>query len=147
MKRIALFVTLMGVMTSLYAANACKDTSIEKAVKALADAYAKKRMEALDSIGIKGEEVQFVIEHSLTFDYEVEEAKTFSQAERWLRSLEVEKEMPAREVRPLEWCRKGLCVFNFEEGLSHNTLTIHKVTYGYRNGCPSLRTVFLLNGD
>lgn len=145
-KRIALFLALVGTVVPSYA-GACKNTTIEKAVNLLANAYAAKRMESLDCIGIKGEEVQFVIEHSLTFDYEVEEAKTFSQAEQWLRNLEIEKDMPTREVRSLDWCRKGLCVFNFEEGISHNTLYIHKVIYGYKNGCPSLRTVFLLNGD
>jgi len=141
------FLILVGTAMPSYAAGTCNDITIEKTVNLLADAYAKKHMEVLDGFGIKSEEVQFVIEHSITFDYEVEEIKTFSQAEQWLKSLETEKGMPAREVRPLSWCRKGLCVFDFEEGISHNTLYIHKVTYDYKNGCPSLRTVFLLNGD
>ncbi len=147
MKRIALFFALVVTVVPSYAGDACKDTTIEKAIKLLTDAYAGKRMKTLDGIGIKGDEVQFVIEHSLTSDYEVEEARTFSQADRWLRSLEIEKDMPSREVRPLVWCRKGLCVFDFEDGISHNALYIDKVTYVYKQGCPSLRTVFLLNGD
>lgn len=142
------FVLLLALLAAMPApAQVCQDDQIEKELQTLADAYVARRLEILDGTGIKQEKIQFVVEHSLAFDYEVEESKTFAGAEQWLRSLETEKDFPRRETRPLDWCRKGLCIFNFEEGISHNTLYIHKVIYGYRNGCPYLKTVFLLNGD
>lgn len=128
---------------------------IEELVKALADAYEAKSLESLDAEHLYSGTVKIVIEHSLV-DFgnkesvrnriEVKEFKTFAQAEKWLDSREHD-ELPAREARPLEGCKRGVCAYDFDGGILHNHLYLQKISYGLRRGHPFLKTIFLLDGD
>lgn len=124
--------------------------TIEQLVTTLAEAYTSKSLGKLDEGQARAGKVKIVVEHSLGEDgeqYESKVIKTFEQGERWLKSREREEGAPFREARPLLRCRKGVCTFNFDGGILHNHLYLQKLTYGYRNGRPYIKTIYLLDGD
>jgi len=91
------------------------------------------------------------IEHSLADDddpqrFEVRRFSSFARAERWFKSREIEG-MPGRHTRPVIKCAKGVCRYNSEGGILHNNLYLTKITYGIRNGCPYIKTIYILDGD
>lgn len=128
------------------AADHCKNEAIEPLAKRLAQAWEAKQLGNLDNERPYLGSIQFVIEHSIADNYEVEEKTNLGTIEQWLRSQESEG-FPAREARPLLWCKKGLCVFDFSAGIAHNHRYMQKVTYEKKNGCVYIRSVFLLDGD
>lgn len=71
---------------------------------------------------------------------------SLARAEAWLKSREHE-DLPARSVKPFQKCAKGVCTFDFNGGILHNNLYLKKITYGVRNGCPYIKTIYLLDGD
>ncbi len=133
------------------AAPACKKQPIEDLVKAVAEAYETKTLGTLDAQKPVSGRVRIVIEHSLADDndkdrFVIRSFTSLAKAEAWLKSREHE-EMPGRATKPLVRCAKGICAYNFDDGIVHNTLFLKKITYGVRNGCPYLKTIYLLDGD
>jgi hypothetical protein len=126
--------------------------TIEALVKALAEAYTAKAIGRLDGERPFSGKVRIVIEHSLADDnakdrFEIKQFTTLEQAEQWLRSRERDEGLPARESRPLVQCKRGVCAYNFDGGILHNHLYLRKISYGYRNGQPYIKTIYLLDGD
>jgi len=153
MKRLVATATLYLWLASLPAAaqSSSKNETIEQLVKAFSDAYTAKSMGELDARHPSWGRVKIIIEHSLAEDdakdrFEVESFKSLARAERWLKSREHE-DLPARATMPLLRCRKGACTYNFDGGILHNHLYLKKITYGYRDGRPYLKTILLLDGD
>jgi hypothetical protein len=149
MKRLTALALLAAAYMSPTSAGetACEFKTIEQLAKQFVAEYPKKRLASLDAKRPYIDGVQVVIDHSITGEYEVEEVSSFEELERWLKSLEPQPGFPARETRPVLWCKKGLCVFDFNEGLKHNTLFPQKIIYSYKNGCPYVKTVFFWHGD
>ncbi|MGZ5483230.1 MAG: hypothetical protein ACXWID_14740, partial [Pyrinomonadaceae bacterium] len=90
-------------------------------------------------------------EHSLADDddpqrFEVRRFSSFARAEQWFKSREIE-DLPGRYTRPVEKCARGVCTYNLEGGINHRSLYLRKITYGIRNGCPYIKTIYLLDGD
>ncbi|HEY0319825.1 MAG TPA: hypothetical protein VGC66_02525 [Pyrinomonadaceae bacterium] len=134
-------------LPSLYA-----DSPLEQLMKALDEAYNTRTMGRLDARRPYLGRVRVVIEHSLAGDgekgqYETRTFRTLAQAERWLKSREREGGTPFRETRPLEECSKGSCTYDFNGGILHNHLYLQTISYGYRNGRPYIKTIYLLDGD
>jgi hypothetical protein len=134
-----------------HAASPCKKQSIEDLAKAVAEAYETKTLGTLDTQKPYSGRVRIVIEHSLADDndkgrFVIRSVVSLAKAEAWLKSREHE-EMPGRRSMPFQKCSKGVCTYNFEGGILHNTLYLKKITYGIRNGCPYLKTIYLLDGD
>lgn len=143
----ALWLVLAFLAPVAYAQSAqCANRAVEPLARKLVSHFASRQLAALDKERPYADSIQFVIEHSIADGYEVEEAPALAAIEQWLNSQEPEG-IPAREGRPLEWCRKGLCVFDLSAGIAHNHRYLQKLTYGYRNGCPYIRSAFLLDGD
>lgn len=150
MKNFAIALALMLSITSLQAraASPCKKRTIEQLVNEFATAYDAKTLGSLDAAHPLLGSVRISIEDSLgDNDFTIKRVKTLAQADRWLRSREREEGAPFRETRPLVRCRKGLCTYNFDGGILHNHLYLQKISYGYRNGCPYIKTIYLLDGD
>lgn len=149
MKQLAFTFTLIAFSVPLLASagSPCASATPEILAKKLSDAYVAKQLGRLDGDRPYLENVKFLIEHSISGEYQVEEVQSLENGQKWLKSLEIQEGMPARESRPLLWCEKGFCIFNFEEGISHNHLYLQKIEYGFRNQCPYITTVFLLDGD
>jgi hypothetical protein len=152
MKKIAIIVALILATVSLpVRAQSPSVKTIDQLVKALAEAYTSKALGRLDAEAPYFGRVEIVIEHSLAEDtakdrFEIKKFKTLEQGEKWLRSRERD-DLPARETRPLLRCRRGLCAYDFDGGILHNHLYLRKISYGYRNGRPYIKTIFLLDGD
>ena len=129
----------------------CKKQPVEDLVRAFAESFSNKSMGTLDDDRPYVGRFQIVIEHSLADDddpqrFEVRRFSSFARAEQWFKSREIE-EMPGRNTRPLVKCAKGVCSYNSEGGILHRNLYLTKITYGIRNGCPYIKTIYLLDGD
>ena len=129
----------------------CKKQSVEDLVTALAESFANKSMGTLDADRPYVGRFTIRIEHSLADDndpqrFEVRRFSSFARAEKWFKSQEIEG-MPGRNTRPLLKCARGVCSYNSEGGILHNNLYLTKITYGVRNGCPYIKTIYLLDGD
>lgn len=152
MKNLAVIVALILIIIALpvHASSPAKKESIEQVVKELSDAYMEKTLGKLDAERPYLGRVKIVIEHSLVEgkgQFEIKNFNTLAKGERWLKSREREDGTPFREVRPLEGCNRGLCTYDFNGGILHNHLYIKKIAYGYRNGSPYIKTIYLLDGD
>lgn len=150
MKKLTAQVALILFIVSLpaHAQSPCQKQTIGQMVNELAEAYEAKALGRLDATRSYPGKVKIVIEHSLLEDtFKIKRFETFEQGEQWLRGREEEDRTPFRALMPLLRCRKGLCTYNFDGGISHNHLYLQKVAYGYRNGCPYIKTIYLYDGD
>jgi hypothetical protein len=122
-----------------------KPPTIEQLATSLADAYSNSKLDQLEIPLTK--KVQIRIKHSLGEEQEiVREFKTWQDSEKWLSSMSRDS-LPARESRSLLNCKKGFCNYNFQAGILHNHLYLKKIAYGYQNGRPYIKTIYLLDGD
>lgn len=129
----------------------CKKQPVEDLVKSFADSFANRSMDTLDADRPYVGRITIRIEHSLADDddpqrFEVRRFSSFAGAEQWFKSREIE-EMPERYTRPVEKCARGVCTYNLEGGINHRSLYLQKITYGIRNGCPYIKTIYILDGD
>ncbi|MDT4895279.1 MAG: hypothetical protein QOH25_356 [Acidobacteriota bacterium] len=130
--------------------SASSSSTIEQLAQALADAFTAKSLGRLDAERPYFGRVKIIIEHSLAEDtakdrFEVRQVRTLEQGERWLTSRE-RADSPARNSGSLQRCRKGVCTYE-QVGMLHNNLYLQKVTYGYRNRRPYIKTIYLIDGD
>ncbi len=148
---IAVAVTLFSLSLPVHAQSRCQKQPVEDLLKAVAEGFETKTMRTLDAQKPYVGRVRIVIEHSLAPDddkdrFVIRSFTSLARAERWLKSREHE-EMPGRDTKPLARCAKGVCTYNFDGGIVHNTLYLKKITYGTRGGCPYIKTIYLLDGD
>lgn len=151
MRKLAIAVALILLVSSLpvHSKSPCKKQTIEDLVKAVGEAYSAKDLGRLDADHPYLRKVRIVIRHSLgegDDEYEVKQWRSFKQGEQWLRSRGTE-DFPGRDVRPLLQCKRGVCTYDFDGGIVHRVLYLKKITYGYSNGCPYIKTIYLLDGD
>jgi hypothetical protein len=142
---------VFGLSLPVHAQTPCKKQPVEDLVKAIAEGFETKTMRSLDAQKPYVGRVRIVIEHSLADDnardrFVIRLFSSLAKAERWLKSREHD-EMPGRDTKPLVRCAKGVCTYNFDGGIVHNTLYLKKITYGTSGGCPYIKTIYLLDGD
>jgi hypothetical protein len=143
---LTLFITSNTVATSPPEPGTIGHLAIE-----LSDAYVMKNLGRLDRKYPVWGKVKIEIENSLGGDddknkYRTKEFRSLAQSEQWLRS-KARNEFPVREIRPLIGCKQGSCTYNFSAGILHNHLYLKKISYGYKNGRPYLKTIYLLDGN
>ena len=148
---IAVAVILLSLSLPVHAQSRCKKQAIEDLVKAVAEGFETKTMRSLDAQKPYVGRVRIVIEHSLADDnakdrFVIRSFTSLARAEAWLKNREHDA-MPGRDTRPLASCAKGVCTYNFDGGIVHNTLYLKKINYGTRGGCPYMKTIYLLDGD
>lgn len=148
MRRLATAAALLLLTAPLPAParTAAKKETVEELVKALAEAYTSKSLGGLAAGRPQQAGVRIVVEHSISGGVEARDFRSLEAGERWLRSRERE-DGPARQAMPLKRCRRGLCTYDFEGGILHNRLYLQRVAYGYRDGRPYVRAIYLLDGD
>ena len=149
MRRLASAVALLLLLVAplwAQAQAAAKKETVEELVGALSEAYASKSLGSVAAARPRQGRVRIVVEHSISGRFESRSFKTLEAGERWLKGRERE-DGPARQVMPLERCRRGLCTYDFGGGILHNNLYLQKVAYGYRGGLPYVKTIYLLDGD
>ncbi len=143
------FITLLAPANK--AQNACQKQSIEQLAGSIAQNYESKSLSRLDPNRPYLSKYTLSIENSLVSDgepdqFEIKRFKSFRVAEKWLKSREFEG-WPNRISVPLTTCKKGICRFNLQ-GINHKQLFLQKISYGYqKNGCPFVKTIFLLDGN
>lgn len=144
----ALAIILCLVPLPSQARSRCKKQTIEQLVEKLSVAYMNKDLKRLQAERPFLNKLKFVIEHSLgEGEYDVKVSGYMEDVDDWFKGREREDGTPFRALRPLIACKRGVCDFNFDGGIDHNHLYIRRITYGYRNGCPYLKTIHLLDGD
>ncbi len=153
MKKLVSVVTLVLLILSspAHGKSPCKKQTIEQLVAAIGEAFEAKNLGSLDADRPYLGKVRIVIEHSLADDdskdrFVIKWFTSLAKAEVWLKSREHE-DMPGRAAKPLGRCTKGVCTYNFDDGIVHNILYLKKITYGLRSGCPYIKTIYLLDGD
>ncbi len=142
---------LFSLSLPVQAQSSCKKQTIQDLVKAVAEGFEGKTLGSLDARKPYVGKIKLVIEHSLAPDnakdrFVIKWFTSLAQFERWLKNREHE-EMPGRSTKPLVRCAKGICTYNFDDGIVHNTLYLKKISYGVRGGCPYIKTIYLLDGD
>ena len=147
----AVAVILFSLSLPVHAESPCKKQTIEDLVKAVAEGYEGKTLGSLDAQKPYVGKLRIVIENSLAEDnardrFTIKWFTSLAQAETWLKSRE-HAEMPGRATKPFVRCAKGVCTYNFDGGIVHNTLYLKKITSGSRSGCPYIKTIYLLDGD
>jgi len=149
-KHLALAVALVLLVSlPVHSKPVCKQQTIEDLVKAVGEAYSAKDLGRLDAGHPYLRKVRIVIRHSLgegDDEYEIKQVRSLKQGEQWLRSREMDG-VPGRDSRTLLQCKKGVCTYDFEGGIVHRVLFLQRITYGYRKGCPYIKTIYLLDGD
>lgn len=151
MKRLAVAIALVAFVFALpvHGKSPCKGRTIEQLVGEMVEGYEARNLRKLDAKHPYAGKVKIIIQHSLldgADEFESRRFSSFRQAERWLKSREMDG-MPNRAAMALVRCEKGVCTFNFDGGIVHRVLYLKKITYGYRNGCPYIKSVLLLDGD
>ncbi|MFY9621853.1 MAG: HlyD family efflux transporter periplasmic adaptor subunit [Pyrinomonadaceae bacterium] len=131
--------------------SSCKRQPIEDLVAAFAESFSNKSMGTLDTGRPYVGRFTIRIEHSLADDddpqrFEVRRFSSFARAERWFKRREIE-DLPGRYTRPVEKCVRGVCTYNLDGGINHRSLYLQEITYGVRNGCPYIKTIYILDGD
>ena len=130
---ITVAVILSCLSSPVHAQSPCKKQPVEDLVKAVAEGFETKTMRPLDAGKPYAGRVRIVIEHSLAPDddkdrFVIRSFTSLARAERWLKSREHD-EMPGRDTKPLARCAKGVCTYNFDGGIVHNTLYLKKIIY------------------
>jgi len=150
--KITCIIALILLLTSATKAqNTCQKHSIEQLALSIARNYQSKSLNQLDRNHPYLSKFTVRIENSLVSDgepdqFEIKRFKSFILAEKWLKSREFEA-WPNRISVPLINCKKGICRFNLQ-GINHKQLFLQKISYGYKqNGCPFVKTIFLLDGN
>jgi hypothetical protein len=119
--------------------------TIEQLATTVATAYSDNKLDQLEVPATK--KIQISIEHSLgEGSVLTRNFKTWQEGEKWLRSKSTDGQ-PVRENRSLSSCEKGVCNYDFRAGILHNHLYLRKLTYGYKNGRPYIKSIYLLDGD
>jgi hypothetical protein len=151
MKKLAVTLAsvLFIVISTTTSRSQTKGNSVQQLVASVSEAYSAKDLARLDATHPYRTKVRVVIEHSLTEDnrFVIRNFRTLAKADQWLKSRETTDGFPARETRPLKKCRNGLCIYDFDGGVDHNHLYLEKIGYGYRNGHPYIKLIYLLDGD
>jgi hypothetical protein len=141
---------LFIIPLSAQAQSRSKKETVEKLEGAFSTAFGIDLLGELDAKLSNPRRIKVVIENSgadLAVDeYERKVFKTFGQFGRWLKSQESKDGFPFRVVMPLVGCKRGICTYNFDGGIDHNHLYLQKISYGYRNRRPYIKTIFLLAG-
>lgn len=153
MKKYIICLTLAFVCLTItvQAQNSCQKQSIHQLATNLANAFEAKNLGNIDATRPFLKQIVVRTENSLSADgetgqYEYKKLKSFTQFEKWLKSGAVEG-FPNRASYPVKSCQKGICTYKMQ-GLLHNTLFLQKISYSYKkDGCPYIKSVFLIDGN
>jgi hypothetical protein len=145
---VALFI--ISLSPSMRAEPPLQKSSMERLANAVVVAYENQNLGILDAQSSSVDQIEISIQHSLGGDGDRPNHKTFSRwaaGEKWLKS-KAREAGPYRTIKPLVGCQKGLCTFNFKDGILHNHLYLKEIRYGLLKGDrPYLKSILLLDGD
>ena len=150
---ITIALILFVIPLSAQAQSRSKKLTIEKLIDEFEIAFVQDRLEKLDAKYPNYGKVRVEIEYT-SIEPDIKVFKTFGGIGRWLRSMETDSmpledgttmKLPMRLMSEVS-CQRGLCTYDYDGGILHNRLYIKKISYGYRNGRPYIKNIFLLAG-
>jgi hypothetical protein len=145
---VALFV--LSLSPSIRAEPPSLKSSMERLANAVAIAYQNQNLGVLDPQHPYVGKVEILIQHSLGGDSDRPVGQSFTRlvaVEQWLKH-KARGSGPYRTLKPLVGCHKGLCTFNFKDGILHNHLYLKEIRYGLTKGDrPYIKSILLLDGD
>lgn len=130
------------LMTSVCFSQAGNKATEQLATK-ISRAFLNKRFAPIDSIRPRTGQIKFVVEHSLSGAKDSKSFTSMKLAGDWLFRRRSEVGVNAGD---LTRCLNGTCTFQMN-GLLHNNLYLKKLTYGFSNGKPFVKTVYFVDGD
>jgi len=148
----ALAVVVLAGAVPVEAQQKCKKQTLGAWAKTVAQSYEAKSLAKLDAQRPYAGTFRVVIEHSLAGDDDSDRFvrgrfSSFARFEQWLTRREIEG-FPARQVmQTFVGCSRGSCKWEATYGILHNQLYFKRLTYGMRNGCPYVKSIYLLDGD
>ncbi len=149
----AIVIALVGIAAN--AQSKCGGRTIEKLAGEISSLFESRKLNRLDATRPYLSTFAVRVEHSLAEDgskdqYRTQRFRSFRAAEKWLQKRDIKDEdmiYPTRESNSLIACKNGNCRYNLQ-GLLHNHLFLQRFTYGYKkNGCPYVKTIFIVDGD
>ena len=146
MKKNLVLALLVMALTSLsiQAQTACKQTA-EQIANDFSAAFTTKKLDTLDANRGAAGKVTLTIENSLSGKLTVKTFANLTAVEKWLTKREID-ELPGRIANELVICKKGVCSFKIE-GLSHSTIFLKKISYGYtKSKCPFIKSIYIVDG-
>ena len=144
--KLFVLVLLSAIAPASYAG--CPITNVRQFAEAVADAHKHNALEAIDRKYAGKNRFKVIIENSLAENdaFERTTATRFAEVARWLKRRQVEG-FPAPDIRKLVECKNGVCVFDLNEGIDHNTLYLEEIHYEGRPTCAKLQSIKFLDGD
>lgn len=124
--------------------NTARKLTIEDLAAKFSEAFESRTLASLDAETPYPISVTVVIEHSISGRKESKRFKTLKAAERWFTRNRKEANFVSK---PFQKCARGVCTFDFDSGLLHNTLYLQKINYSVVKGRPYLKTIYFLDGD
>ena len=117
----------------------------------MASAFESGRLATLDEKYPTQESFEVYLEHSLADEegdvsISVTYVKSFAELNGFINSRRKDG-LPGLGAGALRKCANGVCSYNFQNGISHNTLYLKELRYNDYLPCLNLQTVWLLDGD
>ncbi len=146
MGKLTLFLLLVTLAATARAQ--CPITDIHAFAEMVAAQHKAGTLENLDQHYEGRRPFKIIIENSLAEEdaFERKTVTSFAAAAGWINARRVEG-FPQPDVRKLLYCKKGVCLFDFFEGIHHNTLYLYQITYSGTPTCATLKTIQFLDGD
>jgi hypothetical protein len=147
----AIAVSLLALAFSTRVLGACLDVPRSTFAKDLAAAHASGTLALLDKKYPGLGPLQAFIEHSIGEESNgasilVTSVPSFAALAQLLRSRQTDG-MPAPQSRPFRKCSNGICTYDFNAGISHNTLYLKEVRYNDYVKCLEVEVIWFLDGD
>ena len=144
--KMLILMLLVAIAPASYAG--CPITDIKHFAEMIADAHKQNALETIDTKYLGTKPFEAIIENSLAEDevFERTKATRFSEVANWLKKRQSEG-FPQPDIRKLVNCDNGVCIFDFFEGIHHNTLYLEKIHYKGNLKCAELQSIQFLDGN
>jgi len=126
----------------------CAITDIKQFAEMVATAHKQEALAAIDRKYFGKKPFEVVIENSLGEgdQFERTNVTSFTEAANWLKKRQSEG-FPSPDIRKLVNCENGVCLFDFFEGINHNTLYLKEIHYNGTLKCAELKLIQFLDGN
>lgn len=116
---------------------------VESLAARVSQAFKAKKFGTLDGGNFYSGRVKISVEHSLSGKIGAKNFSSMKLAGDWLFRGQRQIGVNAGN---LQRCSNGTCTFTVN-GMLHNNLYLKKVTYGYSNGRPVIKSIYFIDGD
>jgi hypothetical protein len=135
---------IVGLIARPIAATTQKtDQVVASMLNEFEKAFTEKRLERLTLP--KGAQVRLTIEKSLSGESIKKRFGSFASLETWLQGREIDG-LPSRAIKTRDLVSRFKVTYD-NQGISHSTLYVNAVHFGYKDGHPYVRAIELCDGQ